>query len=148
MNENLRDYIGSLEASGEKMTAQDWRNWIDKERADLESQGAEVLTEAEKAEVLETLENDGFIIVTRAWKVYGADGHRQRESFRPSYKYDFSDDGKTRIIEVENADKTGSNDYSIIRITRDTYEECEKEFFGQLCDGIFENSRTGRIEEI
>ena len=26
----------------------------------------------------------------------------------------------TRIIEVENSDKTGTNDYSFVRITRDT----------------------------
>lgn len=87
-------------------------------------------------------------MIKRSWKVYGADGHRQRESFSPSYKYDFSGNGKTRIIEVENADKTGTNDFSIIRITRDTAEECEEELEGQLFDGIFENSRTGKIEEI
>lgn len=86
--------------------------------------------------------------VTRAWKVYGADGHRQRESFFPSYKYNFSQNGETLIIEVENADKTETNDFSIIRITRGTAEECQNEFYGQLYDGIFENSRTGRIEEI
>lgn len=148
MNENLRDYIDSLEASGEKMTAEAWEAWIDAERADLESQGAEVLTDAEKTEVLEALEADGFIIYTRAWKVYGADGHRQRESFSPSYKYDFSENGETRIIEVENADKTGNHLFSIVRITRNTFLECEYELNGQLYDGIFENSRTGRIEEI
>ena len=87
-------------------------------------------------------------MMTRTWKVYGAEGHRQRESFSESYKYDFSEDGKTRIIEVENSDKTGTNEYSIVRITRDTYEECEKEFLGQLSDGIFEDSRTGKIEEV
>lgn len=38
-------------------------------------------------------------MVTRTWKVYGTEGHRQRESFFPSYQYDFSNeqDG-TRII--------------------------------------------------
>lgn len=148
MNENLRIYIDSLEASGEKMTVQEWRAWIEKECADLKAQSAEVLNDAEKAEVLEALENDGFIIYRRTWKVYGADGHRQRESFSPSAVYDFSENGKTRIIEIENADKTGTNDFSIIRITRDTSEECEEEMEGQLFDGIFENSRFGKVEEI
>lgn len=87
-------------------------------------------------------------VVTRAWKVYGAEGHRQRESFNESYKYDFSEEGNVRIIEVENSDKTGTNDFSIVRITRNTAEECFAEFNGQLSDGIFENSRTGVIEEI
>lgn len=85
----------------------------------------------------------------KAWKVYGAEGHRQRESFNKSYRYDFSNekDG-TRIIEVLNSDKTGTNDYSIIKITRDSCDLCIDEFWGQLYDGVFENSRTGRIEEI
>lgn len=85
--------------------------------------------------------------VTRTWKVYGADGHRQRESFNNSYKYDFSTENNTRIIEVLNADTTGTNDYSIVKITRNTPGECEREFRGQLTDGIFENSRVGNVVE-
>lgn len=84
----------------------------------------------------------------RTWKVYGLDNHRQRESFNKSYVYDFSKDDKVRIIEVENSDKTGTNMYSIVTITRNTYDECEDELWGQISDGIFENSRVGRIEEI
>lgn len=87
-------------------------------------------------------------MVTRVWKVYGMDGHRQKESFNDSYRYDFSKDGDVRIIEVENSDKTGTNDYSLIRITRDTTKQCDEELEGQLTDGIFENYRTGRIEEV
>ena len=87
-------------------------------------------------------------MVTRAWKIYGAEGHRQRESFCESYKYDLSDGENIRIVEVENSDKTGTNDYSVIRITRNTSEECQKELEGQLSDGIFENSRVGVFEEL
>ena len=87
-------------------------------------------------------------MVTRAWKVYGAEGHRQRESFCESYKYDGSNGDNVRIVEVENSDKTGTNEYSIVRITRNTAEECLQELEGQLSDGIFENSRVGVIEEI
>ena len=86
--------------------------------------------------------------VTRAWKVYGLPGHRQRESFCSSYRYDFSEGDDIRIIEVLNSDKTGTNDYSIIRITRNTAAECEAEFEGQLSDGVFENRRYGETEEI
>lgn len=87
--------------------------------------------------------------VTRIWKVYGADGHRQRESFSPSEKYNFSNKEKgVRILEVFNSDKTNTNEFSVVKITRDTAEKCEKEFWGQLYDGIFENSRTGEIVEI
>lgn len=86
--------------------------------------------------------------VSRTWKVYGTDGHRQKVSFSPSFVYDFSKDGAARIIAVENADKTATNDYTIIRITRNTAEECLEELMGQLSDGIFENSRFGKVEEI
>ena len=87
-------------------------------------------------------------MVTKSYKVYGFLGHRQRESFFESYKWDFSEDDNVRIIEVENSDKTGTNDYTIVRITRNTAEECEAELNGQISDGIFENSNVGDIEEI
>lgn len=87
-------------------------------------------------------------MVTKSWKVYGFLGHRQRESFNKSYKWDFSEDDNVRIIEVENSDKTSTNDYTIVRITRNTAEECEAELNGQISDGIFENSNVGDIEEI
>lgn len=87
-------------------------------------------------------------MITRTWKVYGAEGHRQRESFNKSYKYDFSKENDVRIIEVENSDKTGTNNYSVVKITRNTSEECQDELDGQISDGIFENSRVGIVEEI
>lgn len=87
-------------------------------------------------------------MVTRTWKVYGANGKEQEESFYKSYKYDFSDDKGTRILEVDNYDKTGTHDYSIVRITRNTYIDCETELEGQLYDGIFENEEFGSVMEI
>lgn len=87
-------------------------------------------------------------MTTRTWKVYGADGHRQRISFEKSFKWDFSKDNNTRIIDVENADRTRTNDYSIVKITRNTAEECLKELYGQITDGIFENARVGKWEEV
>ena len=86
--------------------------------------------------------------VTGEWKVYGQNGHRQRESFSESYKYDFSKPGDVRIIEVLNSDYTGTNDYSIIRITRNTEEEVLSEFDGQITDGVFENSRVGKTVRV
>lgn len=87
-------------------------------------------------------------MITKTYKVYGAEGHRQRESFNKSYKYDFSKDGDVRVIEIQNSDITGTNDFTIIRITRNTIEECQQEIEGQISDGIFENSRVGKIIEV
>lgn len=84
-------------------------------------------------------------MITRTWKVYGQEGHRQRESFCLSRKYE-DEDGSS--IEVENSDITGTNEYSIVRITKNTADECLDELYGQISDGIFENSRVGIIEEI
>lgn len=68
--------------------------------------------------------------VTKSWKIYGMDGHRQRESFNKSCKYDFSENGKVRLLEVKNSDKTGTNEYSIFSVTCDTEEECIAELGG------------------
>ena len=87
-------------------------------------------------------------MVTKTWKVYGADGHRQRESFNSSYKYDWSENGKARIIEVINSDTTDTNEYSIIKITRNTADECERELDAQISDGIIENNRVGKVIEV
>lgn len=85
---------------------------------------------------------------TRTWRVYGTDGHRQKISFMPSFTWDFSKGDDVRIISVENSDKTGTNEYSVVHITRNTAEDCETELLGQLSDGIFENCRTGEVVEI
>ncbi len=85
------------------------------------------------------------IMATKVYKIYGAEGHRQRESFNESTCYNFSEGKDARIIEVLNSDKTGTNDYSVVKITRNTPEECEEELHGQLTDGIFENCRIGKI---
>ncbi len=87
-------------------------------------------------------------MVTRAWKIYGRNGHRQRESFNESWVADWSRGGETRIVACQNSDKTGTNDYTIVIITRNTAKKCERELEGQLSDGIFENSSFGDVIEI
>lgn len=91
--------------------------------------------------------------VTRTWKVYGLfDGairHRMRYSFFPSRRFDFStaEDG-TRVIDIQCSDKTGTNEFIIVSVTRPTADLCERELEGQLSDGIFEDIRSGDVEEI
>lgn len=87
--------------------------------------------------------------VTRAWKVYGVDGHRQGQSFGESVKWDWSckEDG-VRIFEADNFDKTGTHDYTVVRITRNTANECIDELRGQISDGYFENARVGGVVEV
>lgn len=85
---------------------------------------------------------------TATFKIYGRDGHRQRESFHKSARYDWTDGENVRIVEIQNADKTGTHDYSLVTITRNTEKECLAELDGQLSDGIFENSRIGKVERI
>lgn len=87
-------------------------------------------------------------MVSRFWKVYGADGHRQRESFGKTDIWNFSTEGDIRIIGIWREDLTGTNDFAVLQVVRNTAEECEDELWGQISDGIFENSRVGRVEEI
>lgn len=86
--------------------------------------------------------------VKRTWKIYGLKGHRQRESFFPSYNYDWSNDKEIRRLWVKNSDITGTNEYTIVTVERDTAEECWREMSGQITDGIFENSYVGEVVEI
>ena len=88
--------------------------------------------------------------ITRTWHVYGADGHRQRESFSPSEVYDLNKCSFPRpiILAVNNADKTGTFAYSEVVITAPTAEACERELWGQLSDGLFENCRIGSVVEV
>jgi hypothetical protein len=87
--------------------------------------------------------------VTKIYKVYGADGHRQRRSFDASVVKNWSSPNQgIRIFEVENSDKTGTNEYSIVRITRNTEDECGRELSGQITDGYFENVRVGEVVDI
>lgn len=81
--------------------------------------------------------------VTRKWKVYGAEGHRQGESFNPSEKFEFFNGCDLVIIEVQNSDKTGTNDYSIVIVTAKSEEQCEDELWAQIADGVFENYIVG-----
>lgn len=90
-------------------------------------------------------------MTTRSWKIYGADGHRQRLSFGESKKYDWRNDAGRPLkvmIEFECEDRTGTNDYVIIKITADDAEACESELNAQLSDGFFENARYGKIIEM
>lgn len=79
--------------------------------------------------------------------VYGAEGHRQRESFNKSYT--IIRNGMMHL-NVYNADLTGTHEYTIVEIFADTEDHAIAELYGQLSDGVFETSRTGdvKIDEI
>lgn len=96
----------------------------------------------------EVLAPCGIAPVSVNFKVYGLPKHNQRESFAPSERHDFSTADNVRILETFNSDKTGTNDYNILRITRETREECFDELEGQLSDGLYENSEWGGYQVI
>lgn len=86
--------------------------------------------------------------VTRTIRVYGAAGHRQRESFRASYDFALANSEIPCAFSVRNSDKTGTNAYSELVISSVSAEQIEHNLFAQVDDGIFENSRVGKIAEI
>ena len=89
-------------------------------------------------------------MVRRTWRVYGREGHRQKESFEKSYVRDFSleNGNHIRVLNVKNSDVTHTNEYTEIEVFRDTKEQCQEEIDGQVSDGIFENCGVGELEEI
>lgn len=80
----------------------------------------------------------------KAYRVYGSEGHRQRESF--SRSYGFKPYGKDIRVDVHNADMTGTHEYTDVIVYAHTEADADDEMMAQLSDGIFENSRVGRVE--
>lgn len=87
-------------------------------------------------------------MVTKFYKIYGKDGHRQKMSFGKSMIYDFSKNGDKRVVEILNSDVLGHNDFSVLGITRNTLDEVKSELQAQLDDGLFECCNYGRVEEL
>lgn len=85
---------------------------------------------------------------TKVFKVYGLDGHRQRESFYPSYAYNWGKENSTNIVACLNSDFSSTNDYSILVIERNTLQEVYEALDAHLYSGILENSKKGKIEEV
>lgn len=85
-------------------------------------------------------------MTTIKWRLYGADGHRMKDSFGDSETYDFSDDHETRIIKVARKDVLNTNEYIEVTITANTAIDCIRELSGQVSDGLWENCRIGRSE--
>ena len=79
----------------------------------------------------------------KEWKVYGVDGHRQRESFTDSFSFNTMNGA---FIMVWNYDMTGTHEYTKVIVLAKNEKLCDEEFEAQLTDGIFENSKTGKIE--
>lgn len=81
---------------------------------------------------------------TMAWKVYTP----SISELSPSVYCDWSNeqDG-VRIMELFCADITGHPSYVIVRITRNSKNECEKEFRGQLTDGYFESYKGDIVKK-
>ena len=84
----------------------------------------------------------------KIYKIYGKEGHRQKESFNESHIY--RSFNKNEICITYNSDMTNTNEYSILAIIKE--KSCKHSFetilFSQLSDGIYENCNTGNIEEI
>lgn len=58
----MERYIESLEAAGEKMTAEAWRAWIEREIEDLKRQGApDDVIDIDIERVIDRLDADGYI---------------------------------------------------------------------------------------
>ena len=81
----------------------------------------------------------------KEWKVYGADGQRQRESFADSFSFNTMNNA---FIMIRNYDMTGTHEYTEVIVLAKNERLCDEEFEAQLTDGVFENSRTGKIEAV
>lgn len=88
-------------------------------------------------------------MITKNYKLYGRDGHRQGASFLTSCEYEIWDaKGNQILLTILNADVTGCYDYSIVSVTAESEEECLRVLDAQILDGFFENYHVGRVEEL
>ena len=89
-------------------------------------------------------------MITKMYKVYGRDGHRQRASFFASHHYDFRESTYARdiIIDILNEDRTGTNEYSLVIISGIDPGIITRELYAQICGGFFEDCGVGSIEEV
>lgn len=79
----------------------------------------------------------------KTWKIEG-----KNIGTGESVKYDWTEGENTRIVEVERADRTGDKNSVIVKITRNTAEECDAELSGQISDGLFENEKVEKVISI
>lgn len=81
----------------------------------------------------------------KAYKIFGAEGHRQKQSFNASRQFVTFSGIKTTVL---NADYTGTNEYSVLIVEAADEFACDEAMNGQFSDGLFENSKTGKVEAI
>lgn len=87
-------------------------------------------------------------MITKCYKVYGREGHRQGASFLTSCDFDIiSEKGERIFFKIQNADLTGTHDYSVVSVTAESAEECRSHLESQISDGFFENYNVGYVEE-
>ena len=79
------------------------------------------------------------------YRVFGLMGADQEEAKEVSFCYDFSREGKTRILVGHNADATGTGRFVLIDVICD---DPDGEMRGQLSDGIFENYDFGKVQKL
>lgn len=80
------------------------------------------------------------------FRVYGDEGHYQRESFHESWSFKYSDNSLE--VFVFNSDITGTNDFTDVVIIGRQYSQIKTYIKDQITDGIFESSNVGKVEEI
>lgn len=79
--------------------------------------------------------------VTRTWKIWSDLYAYVKE--KNGLHYDWSNETQgIRIVDVQPIEGNGTGEcgWLVVKITRNTAEECGRELEGQLSDGLFENS--------
>lgn len=84
---------------------------------------------------------------TKTWRVNAPSLSKRTRSIYGDWTGSIIGDETPRIFEVFCADVTGHPSYLLVRITRETERDCDREFNGQLTDGFFEDYR-GNIDAV
>lgn len=86
--------------------------------------------------------------VKKTYRVFGENGKDQEATYAKSITIFGTSKDRLRMLEIRNADLTGTHKYSEVEITCSVEGSCSEEFDHQISDGFFENDPVGEIKEV
>ena len=82
---------------------------------------------------------------THTVKMYGKGGRPFEEAHNESFTIDYGNGSK---LEVQNEDKTGTDDYALVKITAPDLDACYEIFGTEIEEGVFKGYEFGLLAVI
>lgn len=83
--------------------------------------------------------------VIKTWKVYGMDGHRQRESFGKSYKYDFQKVQTSELLKLTTSTKQAQTNTQLFALPEIALKNAKRNCTGSFPMGFLKIPELGKL---